>query len=87
MWIAILFEFLRRKFNMQPFRLNTLYAIVLGVSAYFASYFVFGNLHGWLGIFLKAGFFSGIMAAGIFYWKLTPDAAQLYEVVLKKLKR
>jgi O-antigen/teichoic acid export membrane protein len=81
------FEFLRRKFNMQPFRWNTLYALLLGVSAYFISYLLFGNMHGWPGIFLKAGSFSAIMAAGIFYWKLTPDAAQLYEILLKKIGR
>jgi O-antigen/teichoic acid export membrane protein len=79
------FEFLRRKFKMQPFRWNTLYAILLGVSAYFITCFLFGNMHGWSGIFLKAGLFSGIMAAGIFYWKLTPDAAQLYEILLKRI--
>jgi O-antigen/teichoic acid export membrane protein len=81
------FEFLRRKFNMQPFRWNTLYALLLGVSAYFTCYFLFGNIHGWLGIFLKAGVFSSVMVAGVFYWKLTPDAAQLYEVLIKKLKK
>lgn len=81
------YEFLRRKFGMSPFSIKTLYSVLLGVSAYFLTWLVFRNVHGWTGIFLKTGSFSGIMAAGIFYWKLTPDAAQLYEVFLNKLKR
>ncbi len=83
----IRFEFLRRKFNMQPFNLKTVYSLLLAVSAYAFCYYMLKDVHGWLGIFLKSGAFSVIMAVGVFYWKLTPDAGQLYHVFLKRLRK
>ncbi len=82
----IRFEFLRRKFNMQPFNLKTLYSLLLAVVAFTFSFYTVKNIHGWPGLILRAGSFSLIMAAGIFYGKLTPDAGQLYDNLLKRLK-
>lgn len=81
----IRYEFLRRKFNMQPFNAKTVYAIVLSVAAYGLCYFAFGSLKGWTSIILNGIVFSGIMIGGVFYFKLTPDAMQLYHVVKQKL--
>jgi O-antigen/teichoic acid export membrane protein len=81
----IRFEFLRRKFGFQPFSINTIYAIVLGFAAYFAAYFIFRNQSGLLPIAGRSIIFSGIMVAGIFLFKLTPDAMQLVDVVKKRL--
>ena len=81
----IRFEFLRRKFKMQPFSLKTLYSILLAIAAYAVAYYSFQNVHGWLGIFMRAGVFSVLMAAGIFYGNLTPDAGQLYAVFRKRM--
>ncbi len=80
----IRFEFLRRKFNMQPFNRKTVYSLLLGFGSYFLCAFLTKNIGGWLGILLRGGGFSVIMIAGVFYWKLTPDAGQLYEVFLKR---
>jgi hypothetical protein len=44
------------------------------------------GLTGWLAIILRGVTFSAIMIAGIFYWKLTPDAGQLYHVFLKRIE-
>ena len=81
----IRYEFLRRKFNMQPFNAKTVYAILLSVAAYSVCYFAFGSLKGWTSIILNGIVFSGIMISGVFYFKLTPDAMQLYHVVKQKL--
>lgn len=81
----IRFEFLRRKFNMQPFNLKTLYSLLLAAAAYGCCYFLMKDIHGWTGLVLRTASFSGIMIAGIFYGKLTPDAGQLYEVFQKRL--
>lgn len=81
----IRYEFLRRKFNMQPFNAKTVYAILLSVAAYGVCYFAFGTLKGWTSIILNGIVFSGIMIGGVFYFKLTPDAMQLYHVVKQKL--
>lgn len=81
----IRFEFLRRKFNMQPFTSKTLYSILLAVAAYGVCYFLLKDVGGFLGLILRGVIFSVLMIAGIFYWKLTPDAGQLYEVFLKRV--
>ena len=81
----IRFEFLRRKFKMQPFNLKTLYSILLGLVTYLFCFFVMKDIKGWPGIILRAGVFSGTMIAGVFYWKLTPDARQLYAVFLGRV--
>jgi hypothetical protein len=74
----IRFEFLRRKFNMQPFNAKTVYAILLAVSIYFFSYFLCKSLSGWIGIFVRTITFSTLFSISIFYWKITPDAGQLF---------
>ena len=82
----IRFEFLRRKFNMQPFSKKTIYTLILAIVSYGISYFTFNQMTGWLGLFLRAILFSGLMILGVFYWKLTPDAGQLYNNLLKRIK-
>jgi O-antigen/teichoic acid export membrane protein len=83
----IRFEFLRRKFGMQPFNGKTILSIVLGVMAYVLCYQTMKNIAGWPGIILRGGSFSLIMIAGIFYAQLTPDAMQLYAVFQKRFLR
>lgn len=76
----IRFEFLRKKFKMQPFDAKTLYALVLAIAAYFIANIIGYPLSGWPSIAIKAIVFSGLMVIGIFYWKITPDAHQLLDV-------
>ncbi|MBY0349020.1 MAG: hypothetical protein K2W79_12235, partial [Hydrotalea flava] len=80
----IRFEFLRRKFNMQPFNSKTILAIVLGVAAFMVSYLLFHPINGWTGIILRSALFSIIFLVGIFIMNLTPDAMQLYEKWFQK---
>ncbi|MBI2282736.1 MAG: polysaccharide biosynthesis protein [Bacteroidetes bacterium] len=81
----IRFEFLRRKFNMQPFTLKTLYSLLLAIAAYGFCYLLMKDIHGWTGLILRGISFSTIMIGGIFYFQLTPDAGQLYAVFLKRV--
>lgn len=83
----IRFEFLRRKFNMQPFTVETIYSLVLAFIAYFISYFLFNTQHGWFAIIARSAVFSALMICGTFLFKLTPDAMQLYDVAKNRLKR
>ena len=78
------FEFLRRKFNMQPFNKKTLFSIILTTAAYLICYFLLNSIGGWTGIILRAILFSSILIIGIFYLQLTPDANQLYDNFKKK---
>lgn len=83
---TIRWEFLRRKFKMQPFNNKTLYSLLLGFSAFAAAYYLFIDVSGWLALFSRAIIFSGIMFGGVFILKLTPDAAQLLEVIQKRFR-
>lgn len=83
----IRFEFLRRKFKMQPFTIKTLYSFLLAAAAYGFCYFLMKDIHGWAGLILRGISFSGIMIGGIFYFQLTPDAGQLFAVFLKRVDR
>jgi len=82
----IRYEFLRRRFKMQPFNLETLYTVLLGVAATAATYFLFYGINGWLGIILRSALFSGILIGGIFLLKLTPDAMQLVDVAKSRIR-
>lgn len=83
----IRFEFLRRKFNMQPFDRKTLLALISAGSAYWVSYFFFRDITGWTGIFIRTFLFSGIMIASIFLLNLTPDAMQMYHNLKSRIKK
>lgn len=81
----IRFEFLRRKFNMQPFNSKTVYAILIAVGIYFFSYFLFNHISGWQGIFFRTITFSTLFGCCIYYWEITPDAKQLLDVFKSRL--
>lgn len=83
----IRYVFLWKKYNLQPFSIKTLLSILLGVTAYFISYYLFNHMTGWTGVFLRSSFFAIIFFAGIFAMRLTPDAMQLLEVAKKRLSR
>ncbi len=79
------FEFLRRKFNMQPFNYKNILALLLGVSCYFITFYLCNNLVGFYGLIIRASVFSISFIIGIFALNLTPDAKQLWNKwILKK---
>lgn len=80
----IRYEFLRRRFNMQPFSSKTFYSVILGFAAYFTAYFLLQGQSGWLAIILRSTIFSGIIAGGVFFFKLTPDAMQILDNLKKR---
>ena len=75
---AIRYEFLRRKFNMQPFNKKTLYSLMAAAAAFAIAYFLFRNMGGWAGIIVRSLVFASLFISSIFYFDLTPDARQLY---------
>lgn len=83
----IRFEFLRRRFSMQPFDVKTILALLLGIAAYFICFYSFRGINGWTAIILRGILFSFIMIAGIFYWKLTPDALQLWDKAKRSIAK
>lgn len=80
----IRFEYLRRKFGMQPFNSKTVYSIIVAVLAYGFSWFLFRNYHGWAAIIGRSLTFTTILASAIFYLELSPDVMQMYHKVKDK---
>ncbi len=80
----IRFEFIRRKFKMQPFDGKTVLTILLTAAAFGIAYWVGGYFIRWEAIIVKFIIFSGLMITGIFTFRLSPDAHQLWDKV--KLK-
>lgn len=80
----IRFEFLRRKFGMQPFNQNNLKALLLGVCCFGLVAILMSKFSGWTGIFLRSALFSGLMILGVIKGNLTPDAAQMIALFKSK---
>jgi O-antigen/teichoic acid export membrane protein len=83
---ALRLYFIRKKFSMQPFTWRTLYSLIIAISIYFICQYLFVNMHGWAGIFLRSSVFALLMVAAIFGFKLTPDAHQLAVLTHEKLQ-
>lgn len=83
--IRILFIF--KKYGMQPFNLNTIWAIACAVVAYFAIYYLGGNFHGWFGMIGKSLLFSLLFIGMIYIFNLTPDFKPVLESIKVKLQR
>ncbi|HEU0112038.1 MAG TPA: lipopolysaccharide biosynthesis protein [Flavisolibacter sp.] len=83
---AIRYFFLWNKFKMQPFTWKTLFTILLSGGAYLLCYWLFNDKTGLQWIFLRSSLFILLFAAGMYFLKLSPDAAPVWETIKKKLK-
>lgn len=83
----IRFEFIRRKFKMQPFDSKTVLTILLTAASFGIAYWVGSYLERWQAIIVKFVIFSGLMIAGIFSFRLSPDAHQLWDKVKLRFSR
>lgn len=83
----IRYLFLLRKFNMQPFTIKSLLAIVLAFACYGVCYFLLNDKTGieWLAI--RSLLFLGLFFAGTYWFNLTPDLKIVLENLKKKIKR
>ncbi len=77
----IRFEFIRRKFKMQPFDSKTVLTILITAASFGIAYWLGSFYARWVAIIVKFLVFSSIMMASIFTFRLTPDAHQLWDKV------
>jgi len=77
--------FLWRKLRMQPFTINSLYAVVLGVVAYAVSYFLFNAYFGIEWIVARSVTFLAIYGSGVYFLKLTPDLFHVLDAVKRRV--
>lgn len=74
----IRFEFLRRKFNMQPFTAKTMISILTALVAFKLTQMLIVSTNSWANIISSTLLFSLTYITAIFYLHLTPDASQLW---------
>jgi O-antigen/teichoic acid export membrane protein len=77
--------FLWKKHKMQPFTMQTLWAVLMSVFLFAACYFSTVSLSGWAGIFIKSALFSLLFITAVWFMKLTPDAAPVINTIKKRL--
>ncbi|MEO9209974.1 MAG: lipopolysaccharide biosynthesis protein [Ginsengibacter sp.] len=79
--------FLKRKFNMHPFSLKTIYAIILAFVCYFICYYTFISLHGFLAIAIRTIVFTVLYGGSILYFDLSPDVLPVWDTVKNRTFR
>jgi O-antigen/teichoic acid export membrane protein len=82
---AIRFWFLKKKFNLQPFNIKTLYTILLGITCYYCCFFLFGNMHGFIGLMVRSLVFIVIYFAGTLWLNLSADILPVWYTIKNKL--
>ncbi len=70
--------FLKKKFNMQPFSMKTIYAIILAFVSYLICYFTFRTMHGFFAMVLKSVVFTLLYGGSIVYFDLSPDVLSIW---------
>jgi O-antigen/teichoic acid export membrane protein len=78
--------FLWRKFKLFPLTIQSLYTLLLAAGSYMLCFFLFRNMHGLAGMFLRSALFVLLYAAGVIYMKLSPDIKPVLETIRKRLK-
>ena len=82
---AIRYVFLFRKFNLQPFTIKSVYPFLLGLSAFYISYFSCKDQLGFGWIVLRSLIFLLIYVSGIILLKVSADIEPIWNTILKKL--
>ncbi|MBX3254821.1 MAG: oligosaccharide flippase family protein [Chitinophagaceae bacterium] len=77
--------FLWKKFRLQPFSYKTITVIVWGSACYAACYFLFRNIHGLPGLFLRSIAFIVVYGAGVVYFKISPDVLPVWATIKKRI--
>jgi O-antigen/teichoic acid export membrane protein len=83
---GIRYFFLLRKFNMQPFTIKSLYALLLATVCYFICFFLFNSFQGFGWIVLRSTAFVALFATGILFLKISPDVLPVLESVKKRFR-
>jgi len=82
---AIRYNYLQKKFNLQPFTRQTAYTILLGLFAFFICYFLFTDYSGFTGMFIRSICFILLYVSGTLALKLSADVLPVWNTFLKKL--
>jgi len=79
----IRYLFLLRKFNMQPFTIKSLLAIVVALGCYGVCYFLLNDKSGIQWLVIRSILFIGLFFSGTYWLNLSPDL----KIVLENFKK
>jgi hypothetical protein len=78
--------FLKRKFNLQPFTMQTVFVLAHSVICFLLIYILFKNVEGWMGMILRSLSFVILFVITAVYLKLSPDLAPVTQTIKKRLR-
>jgi len=82
---AIRITFLWRKFRLQPFSISSIYAILTAVLCFVVCYYLFRNMHGYAGLFLRSIVYLVLFGGLTVFFRLSPDVEPVWNTALKRL--
>lgn len=77
--------FLWKKFRLFPFTIKSLYTVFLAGACYTLCYFLFKDVTGLMGLFLRSITCVLLFVSGVFYLKLSPDIQPVLQTIFKRL--
>ena len=81
----IRWAFLYRKFRLQPFSKETVYALLLGAAVFAISYLLFHQRQGFVWLVLRSATIIVLYASGVLALKLSEDVLPVWNTVKKRL--
>jgi O-antigen/teichoic acid export membrane protein len=81
----IRYWYLQKKFNMQPFSLQSLFTIILGISSYYCCYFLFDSYHGFIWLVIRSACFITLYGSGTILLKLSSDILPIWNTIQKRV--
>ena len=81
----IRFWYLKKKFNMQPFTLKSLYTIILGIVSFYVCFYLFDSYHGFIWLIIRSTCFIGLYGCGTILLKLSSDIIPVWNSFQKRL--
>jgi O-antigen/teichoic acid export membrane protein len=81
----IRFWYLKKKFNMQPFTLKSLYTIILGIVSFYVCFYLFDSYHGFIWLLIRSTCFIGLYGCGTILLKLSSDIIPVWNSFKKRL--
>ncbi len=81
----IRYWYLQKKFNMQPFTLQSLFTIMLGIGSFYSCYFLFNSYHGMIWLVIRSTCFIALYGSGTILLKLSSDILPIWNTFQKRL--
>ena len=77
--------FLWKKFRLFPFTIQSAYTILLAAACYTICYYVFINVHGFIGLVIRSVAFILLYGGTLIYFRLSPDIIPVIDTIKKRL--